>query len=302
MKPIEWLEQGDLNFVLTNALPRKWLTRVVRRVSRSERPWVRTIALRLWQLFADLDLSDAATSEFKTVHECFTRRLRPGARPIAADPHTFVSPCDAIVGACGRIRGDTLLQAKGSEYTLAELLGGAALAERFHDGCYVTLRLTSSMYHRFHAPVACAAEHVTYFPGELWNVNPPTLRRIAKLFCKNERAVLQLRDHASKSVFALVPVGAVLVGSIRLNFLDSALDQTYRGPHAIPCRASFAKGEEMGWFEHGSTIIVLAPAEFQFLPQVATGCTIRMGTALLRVPHLPMPVPLEMTHPVTRLS
>lgn len=284
------LQQGDLNFILTNAIPRKWLTRIVRRVSRSERPWVRAAAIGLWRLFADVDLSDAQTTTFRSMHECFTRRLRPGARPIDPDPAYLVSPCDGIVGACGAIRDDALLQAKGSEYTLVELLGDGVLAERFRDGCYVTLRLTSGMYHRFHSPGACTVEQVRYFPGELWNVNPPTLKRIRKLFCRNERAVLQARVEPSADVIALVPVGAVLVGSIRLSFLDATLDQHYRGPRTLTCRAAFGKAQEMGWFEHGSTIIVLAPRGFALPSHITPGVVVRMGTRLLALPVRPVDV------------
>lgn len=275
------LHHSDLSFVLTNTIPRKWLSRVVRRISRSETAWVRSLSLGLWRLFAQVDLSDAATTEFKSVHECFTRRLRPGARPIDADPAHVVSPCDGIVGACGRIHDRTLLQAKGSEYTLTELVRDPPLEAEFQNGSYVTLRLTSGMYHRFHSPADCSVEQVTYFPGELWNVNPPTLKRIRKLFCKNERAVLQLRLERSAQVLALVPVGAVLVGSIRLSFLETTFDQCYRGPNRMTCRAPFGKGQEMGWFEHGSTVIVLAPPGFELLPSIQEGSRVMMGQALL---------------------
>jgi phosphatidylserine decarboxylase len=196
----------------------------------------------------------------------------------------LVSPCDAIVGASGAIAGTALLQIKGFPYTLQDLLGGSGLVDAHRDGRYVTLRLTSSMYHRFHAPHDCRVEELTYISGDTWNVNPIALKRIKKLFCKNERAVLRTRLAAGGHLVTLVPVAAVLVASIRLRFLDAPLDLTHRGPDVIACDARFAKGEEMGWFEHGSTIVLLAPDGFSLCENVCEGSVIRMGEPLMRLP------------------
>lgn len=269
-----------LNFVVTNCLPRRTLTLLVGRISKSERPWLRALSMRLWHAFAQVDLSDAATTEFPSMHACFVRRLRPGARPIDADAD-LVSPSDGIVGQCGAIDGSTLLQAKGKRYTLEELLQDPTLAERYVNGCYVTLRLTAGMYHRFHAPADCVIERVRYISGDVWNVNPPTLDRVRKLFCRNERAVLETRLTRSGDSIALVPVAAIFVASIRLHFLDVTLHLQYRGPHVIDSAASFAKGEEVGWFEHGSTIIVLAPPGYTIGEGIETGNRVDMGQALL---------------------
>jgi phosphatidylserine decarboxylase len=274
--------QEDLNFLLTNRIPRDLLTRLVGRLSKVENPVVRDLSISLWRAFADLDLADARTTQFRSMHDCFTRQLRDGARPIDPDDRHLTSPCDGIVGAHGRIDGDTLLQAKGSSYTLAELLANdAALAQTFHDGQYLTLRLTSGMYHRFHAPHDCHVEQVNYISGETYNVNPIALKRIEKLFCRNERAVLRCRVTASGQVIALVPVAAVLVASIRLHCLDVLLHLKYHGPNVFACDAPFRKGQEMGWFEHGSTIIVLAPRGFALCDGLHEHARIRMGQAIL---------------------
>jgi phosphatidylserine decarboxylase len=200
------------------------------------------------------------------------------------DPAVLVSPCDAIVGACGAIAGTTLLQIKGSPYSLQDLLGDPGLVRMHHDGRYVTLRLTASMYHRFHAPHDCRVEQVAYISGDTWNVNPIALKRIEKLFCKNERAVLTTRLSATGHVVTLVPVAAVLVAGIRLRFLDAPLDRSHRGPDVIACDARLAKGEEMGWFEHGSTIILFAPDGFSLCDNVREGTIIRVGEPLMRLP------------------
>jgi phosphatidylserine decarboxylase len=174
-----------------------------------------------------------------------------------------------------------MLQAKGFDYTLTDLLADAQLARYYEGGQYATLRLTSSMYHRFHAPADCRVEQVSYISGDTWNVNPIALKRVARLFCRNERAVIRCRL-ASGQILALVPVAAILVASIRLRFLDVLLHLRYRGPHVIPCDARMRRGEEMGWFEHGSTIIVIAPPGLSLADGVQEGARIRMGQSLLR--------------------
>ena len=123
-----------------------------------------------------------------------------GRAPVDADPAVLASPCDGIVGACGHIADVELLQIKGFPYRLRELMFERDLESLYRNGRYVTLRLTSGMYHRFHAPHDCLVEHVNYISGETWNVNPIALRRIEKLFCKNERAVIRTRLDASGHV------------------------------------------------------------------------------------------------------
>lgn len=277
-------QQEDLNFLLTNRIPRLWLTRFIGWFSQLENPLVRMLSMGAWRLFSDLDLSEAKQTHFKSMHACFTRELKPGMRPIAPDPQVLVSPCDAIVGTCGRISGTTLIQAKGSPYTLTDLLADQRLVEQYRDGSYVTLRLTSSMYHRFHAPHDCTIERVTYISGDTWNVNPIALKRIEKLFCKNERVVIETRLARCGRPITLTPVAAILVASVRLHFLDVLLHLKYRGPNVIPCNAPFRKGQELGWFQHGSTIIVFAPGDLQLCDAVREGAMIRMGQALLKLP------------------
>jgi phosphatidylserine decarboxylase len=275
------VQQEDLNFLLTNRIPRGLLTRFVGWVSRIENPLFCRLCIGLWRLFTDLDLSESKKQQFNSVHECFTRELKEGARRIDPDPACLVSPCDALVGACGKVERGMALQAKGFDYPLLDLLHDEA-ACRYYEGCqYVTLRLTSSMYHRFHAPADMAVEQVVYISGDTWNVNPIALKRVERLFCKNERAVLRCRLDASGATLTLVPVAAILVASIRLKFLDVLLHVKYRGPNLIPCNAAVHRGEEMGWFEHGSTIIVFAPPGAQLLPGIEEGTRLAMGQGII---------------------
>lgn len=138
------------------------------------------------------------------------------------------------------------------------------------------------MYHRFHAPHDLRLEHVTYLSGDTWNVNPIALARIERLFCRNERAVIRARLQSDDTPIALVPVAAILVASIRLHALDVLLHLKRRGPNEMPCDARVAKGEEMGWFEHGSTILVFVPPGFELAPGIAPGRRLRMGESLLQ--------------------
>jgi len=280
------LLQEDLNFLLTNRVPRMALTRFMGWFSKIRSPWLCRASVAVWRLFTELDLSEAKPQRYASLHEVFTRELLPAARPVDPDPHTLASPCDAIVGACGTVQAGSVLQAKGSPYVLADLFGATDRSAPFSGGSYVTLRLTSAMYHRFHAPHDGRVEHVTYLSGDTWNVNPIALARVQRLFCRNERAVIRMRL-ADGTPLALVPVAAILVASIRLHFLDVLLHLRWRGPGEMPCDAPVRKGQELGWFEHGSTIIVFAPAGVTLAPGITAGRRIRMGEALMQLPKGP---------------
>ena len=278
-------QQENLNFLLTNRLPRRWLTLFMGWLSRIEQPWLTRAGIAIWKLFTELDLSEAKTSRFRSLHDCFTRELKEGARQVDPEPAVLVSPCDAIVGEMGRVTAGSVLQAKGFPYALMDLLGDEDLVRNYMNGSYVTLRLTAGMYHRFHAPHDCKVEHVTYISGDTWNVNPIALKRVERLFCKNERAVIRCRLK-SGAVITLVPVAAILVASLRLKFLDVLLHLRYRGPNIIPCDARLARGEEMGWFEHGSTIVVLAPRGARLSDAIQEGGRIQMGQALMDIDRI----------------
>jgi phosphatidylserine decarboxylase len=281
----QWLLQEDLNFLLTNRIPRITLTHFMGWWSQIRNPWIAKASIAVWRLFTDLDLSEARQTQFASVHECFTRELKPGARPVDFDTSVLTSPCDAIIGACGEIRQGQVYQAKGFPYSLQALLGDSAMAHDWPDvlegGKFVTMRLTSSMYHRFHAPMDAHLSHVSYISGDTWNVNPIALKRVQALFCKNERALLHMRL-SDGTPMLLVPVAAVLVASMRFHALDVLLNLRYKGANEIPCDARYSKGQEMGWFEHGSTILLFVPRGYELANSIESGKIIRMGEALLQ--------------------
>ncbi len=279
-----------LNYLLTNRIPRRSLTQFVGWLAKIEQPFVRDLSIAIWRQFSDLDLSEARKSTFRSLHDCFIRELKEGARPIDPRTNILTSPCDAIIGANGRIVEGVVLQVKGSTYALEELVRDPELVATYRNGTYVTLRLTASMYHRFHAPHDCRVEQVRHIAGDAWNVNPPTLKRVSRVFCRNERAVLRLSLDATRHRIALVPVAAILVAGLKLRFMDLPVDRQHAQPWVRDCDIPLSKGQEMGWFEHGSTIIVLAPSECVLAETVIEGRTIRMGEPLMCV-RMPRAIP-----------
>jgi len=287
-----------LNFLVTNRIPRRLATRFMGWFSRIESPMLTRLSMFVWQLFADdLRLDEAQNTRFNSLQACFVRQLKQGVRPLDRRDGVVISPCDAIVGACGPVHGTTVYQAKGFPYELADLIPDAPLRETYRDGTFVTLRLKSSMYHRFHAPLDATLRQVIYISGDTWNVNPVALRRIEQLFCKNERAVLELASNDAQGSICLVAVAAILVASIKLHALNEALDMNYGGPCAHCCRDPYQKGQEMGYFQHGSTILLFASAGHTLHEGVRSGARINMGQALLIKPDsqasLPQPETLE---------
>ncbi|MDZ4694585.1 MAG: archaetidylserine decarboxylase [Deltaproteobacteria bacterium] len=278
--------QDDLNFLITNRIPRVAVTQFMNWWSRIRNPLIRIPSIALMRFFSRPDLSESAETSFASLHDCFIRSLKPNARPIDADPGVLSSPCDAIVGSCGKVDGTRVFQIKGFTYSLEDLLRDAELVERYRNGRYVTLRLTAGMYHRFHAPADGTVNHVTYISGDTWNTNPIALNRVDKLFCKNERALVQMNIEPGQHRILMVPVASILVASIRMHFLDVLLHLRYKGATEIPCGAAMKKGQEMGWFELGSTILVFAPDGFALCDHVEEGIRIKMGEPLL---HLPEP-------------
>jgi phosphatidylserine decarboxylase len=283
---VKIVHQEDLNFLLTNRIPRRLVTQLMGWFSKIEQPLVRDASIAVWRYFSGLDLSEAKETRFRSMHDCFIRQLKSGARPIDMDPGVLVSPCDALVGASGTVEGGQVFQVKGFPYALSDLLVDDEHARSFRNGHYVTLRLTSSMYHRFHAPYDCRVESVTHISGDTWNVNPIALKRVEKLFCKNERAVIRTRLSADgTAAVTLVPIAAILVAGIRLGFMDQKLRTAHAAvQRTFACDASLCKGEEMGWFEHGSTIVVFAPEGFRICDGVREGTSIRVGEPLMLKP------------------
>ncbi|KZY63546.1 hypothetical protein A3742_06640 [Oleiphilus sp. HI0071] len=274
--------RGTLNFLVTNYIPRALSTRLMGRLSKVENPLFTRIALSTWQYFSDdMRLHEATEKSFKSVHACFTRELKPGTRPIDSAEDRLVSPCDAQIGSFGKIKNLQALQIKGMPYELGELTQGAIDLEPYQNGRFITLRLKSSMYHHMHSPARGEVDKLHYISGDTFNVNPPTLKRINRLFCRNERAVIEIKPTNFEGRIAMIPVAAILVASMRFVGLEHPLSLAYRGPNEIPFKRSFERGERIGNFEHGSTIVLLFSEHYSFMPQIREGEIIRMGQPLM---------------------
>jgi phosphatidylserine decarboxylase len=273
-----------LNFLLTNRLPRRALSRLMGRLSAIEHPLVSRPALAAFRFFCAPDLTEARATRFASLRDCFVRELAPGRRQVDMRADILASPSDGQLVASGRIEQGQLLQIKGSVYPLAELLRDAPAAAAFEGGCFATLRLTAGMYHRFHAPHDGRLAAVSHVAGDAWNVNPPALARVPGLYCRNERAVIRFELAGGGHAVTLVAVAAILVAGIRIRGVDLPADRDHAEPWRRTCDIPLAKGAEIGWFEHGSTIVVLAPPGFRLAPAIAHGATIRMGEALMRLP------------------
>ena len=282
MKPSEVsLSKDGLNYLVTNRIPRVAATLAMGWLSHIDNKWIAKTLITAWRLVSDLDLSESAKRDFKSLHDCFTRELRPGSRTFTASETSIASPSDGYVVGAGRLRAGQMMQAKGQYFELKDLLGDGEHSQPFIDGHYVTLRLSATMYHRFHAPADLDLTEVRYFSGDVWNVNPPTLARIPRLYCKNERAMLRcnLRDGTP---LAIVPVAAILVASIRLHALPERLHLRYKGANPLSCQATYSCGDELGWFEHGSTIIVFTPPGFDIDGAITLGTRVNAGEPLFR--------------------
>jgi phosphatidylserine decarboxylase len=273
---IEWL-----HFKLTNMGPRRWTSVWMGHLSRIQSPFLTRVAIWIWNRFDRLELEDAPRQTYGSIQACFTRSIRPETRPVNSSPDVLVSPCDAILGAHGRVEHGRLYQIKGKPYPLEDLIGQVSDHHPWHNGYFVTLRIKSNMYHRFHAPASGKLTQAWHRSGDAWNVNPVTLKRVDRLFCRNERACLTYELDSGENM-AMVPVAAIWVAGIRVHALQDFAWHDTAEPIALPMPPVYAKGQEMGWFEHGSTIVMIVPRGYELVHGWKDGDRLKMGQALLR--------------------
>lgn len=233
-----------------------------------------------------VNLDEAAESDpraYPNFNAFFTRALRDGARPLPADPAAVACPVDGVVSAAGSITHDTLIQAKGMGYLTTALLGNAQSATLYANGTYATLYLRPRDYHRVHAPLAGRLERIHHIPGRLWPVRPWAVERIPGLFTRNERLVLEFSSADGR--YALVMVGALLVGGLE-TVITGPVRRGRREPASWNLEAAprqFERGEEIGRFNFGSTVILLFPESSANLhPALTTGAELRLGQTLGR--------------------
>lgn len=274
----------DRLFVLAqHGMPKQALTRFAEFVANSRAPWTRGIIPWFIRKYG-VDMSEAARpdpADYACFNDFFTRALREGARPLADAP--FVSPVDGTVIDCVQLDGDTLLQVKGHPYSARALVGGdAALVDLFDGGEAISIYLSPKDYHRIHMPCAGRLRRMVHVPGSLYSVNPATVAGVPGLFARNERVVCLFDSDFGP--FVLTLVGAMVVGSMQTvwhGLINPSRSGTLREWRYDDQDIRLARGEEMGRFLLGSTVVMLFPkgvlrARADWLP----GRSVRMGEAM----------------------
>ncbi|MCW2277174.1 archaetidylserine decarboxylase [Heliophilum fasciatum] len=248
-------------------LPQKWITVQAGRwaassLSQSAIPWfIRTY---------DIDVAQAEKpwQEYKTLGEFFARRLRPGMRPVAQEASAIVSPVDGLISQMGTIEQGRMIQAKGMDYTAADLLADTEQAVRYHQGQFMTIYLSPRDYHRIHTPVTGAVTGTTFCPGRLYPVNDRGVTSVPGLLARNERVITYLDSPFGQ--VAVVKVGAMIVGSVQLAYEPGEAPGT-----------RLEKGDELGHFQFGSTVILLfEPGRITWRPGIACGQRVITGQAI----------------------
>ena len=274
----------DHAFVFLQYLvPRHWLTAVVWRIARIRHVPTKNFLIRRFAAAFDVELDEVCgkvPEDFATFNEFFIRELTDNARPIDDDDDAIVSPADGTVSVAGAIRGDTIFQAKGLDYTLGDLLAtDLDEAARYVDGSFATIYLAPYNYHRVHAPLAGELVAARYVPGDLFSVNAGTVSRVRGLFRRNERLVMHFRTAAGPAVVILV--GALDVGSISTPWTGEIRPRKAGVVDVLDLSShptTVAKGDLLGWFNMGSTVILLLPAgRCEWDDDLEPGRTVRMG-------------------------
>ncbi len=268
---------------LQYALPKHLLSRLVYRLTRSETKWLRDRLIAAFLSGYPVDMDEAVhtnPSAYASFNAFFTRALKPSARPIAAEHDAFVSPVDGTVSQCGAIHDDRLFQAKGQNYSLADLLAGQDRARKYRGGSFVTIYLAPYNYHRIHMPFDGAVRETIYVPGDLFSVNAATARTVPRLFARNERIVCDFE--AARTHFAMVYVGALHVGSMETTWCGEVNPPPRRKKQPVAIGtglgATLAKGDEAGRFNMGSTVIVITPPDYvTWSAELQPGAVVRMG-------------------------
>ena len=258
-------------------LPKRLLSGFAGHITRSENRLVKSSLIAVVRKMYNIDLDEAAVTDperYRSFNAFFTRSLRVDARPLPTDSGVVVSPVDGALSQAGQLRQDAVLQAKGQEYSVSNLLGRIPEASDFNNGHFATIYLAPHNYHRVHMPVDGLLNRVVRIPGALFSVNEVSMRRIPGLLVRNER-VVTLFDRPAGRV-AVVLVGAMMVGSITLALPD-------HDDARVSDRVSLAQGDELGRFNMGSTVVVLfSPGSVEWDKNLAPGLQMRMGQRIGR--------------------
>ena len=234
----------------------------------------------------NMDEAQLPLSDYPNLLSLFTRALKPGVRPIDPDPSIVVSPVDGVMSESGVLEGPTCTQIKGRTYSVDELLGGPEHGRPFHGGHFITLYLSPRHYHRIHSPVAGQVMRWHHAPGELYPVNAASVKSVDKLFAINERLTSFVRLPGTEGAeVAVVKVGAIGVGRIRLSYDDFATNRPGQRPQWVSLDPPLAipKGHELGVFELGSTVVLIFPPGLITPLAIEPGTELKLGQAIARL-------------------
>jgi phosphatidylserine decarboxylase len=267
--------------------PQHLLSRLVGRLANANTVWLKNTCIRKFIKRYGVNMEEALHADpdnYTSFNNFFTRALKPGTRPIAEPMDAMVSPADGVISASGDICADRLIQAKDKTFSLTALLGGDDKdAEAFLDGSFFTVYLSPKDYHRVHMPCSAQLKKMLYVPGNLFSVNQATSENIPDLFARNERAVCLFDSDAGP--LAIVLVGAMIVAGIETPWAGQVAPANHGAStndylHQQPA-IQLGKGEEMGRFKLGSTVIVLVgPGAVRWEDTVQANSEVRMGEAL----------------------
>ncbi|HEY2462975.1 MAG TPA: archaetidylserine decarboxylase [Steroidobacteraceae bacterium] len=277
------MNRGRLFVWFQHVLPQHALSRLVLRATRVRAPWFKNWLIRGFLRLYTIDMTEAVQADplrYASFNEFFTRALKPDVRILAREPREIACPVDGVISEAGTIDGDRLLQAKGRHYSLTELLASRAWAQHFAGGSFATIYLAPFNYHRVHMPLQGRLRETVYVPGRLFSVNAVTATLVPRLFARNER-VLTWFDTAFGE-FALILVGALNVGSIATVWAGDITPAARRVVTTLPPReVSLEKGEELGRFNMGSTVIVLFQRDrARWHDDLRAGATVTLGQSL----------------------
>lgn len=274
---------------LLKVLPQHALAAVMYKVARSRWKPLKNLIIRQVIKRYDVDLLEARISDpsqYGSFNEFFTRALNADARPVASDPDSIVCPADGKVSQVGEISGGRLIQAKGHDYPLLDLLAGnKALADEFSDGNFATIYLSPKDYHRVHMPAGGTLREMHFVPGQLFSVSEATTQLVPGLFARNERVISIFET--DRGPLAVILVGAIFVGSMETVW-NGEVRGSGRNPRVWKYEGQFAldipRGEEMGRFNMGSTVILLfPPGVSQWNVDLLAGKEVRMGESIGRI-------------------
>jgi len=277
---------------LQRLLPKYLLTSLLYGVARIRRVAIKDFLIRRLVALYDVDVSELARpvpEGYTSLNDFFTRELAPGARPVDGPAESIVSPVDGTVSACGHIDRTQIFQAKGRDYSIEDLLATDTVeAENYIDGAFVTIYLAPYNYHRVHAPFAGRLAAARYVPGALYSVNEATVQHLSGLFTRNERLICHIRTGAGPMV--LIFVGATNVGTIHSIWTGDVrprrggVVEDYR-LRQDPTQLEIAKGDLLGWFNMGSTVILLLPPGVSdAFAGLKAGQRVHVGEAIGRLP------------------